>query len=95
MGLQAEQKKSLYIIFTTAGYRTNYSRTYSINLRINESLIPLEPYPTFLVIKLDPKLNYKNHLEKIETKIESRSKLICKIKGLNLGGPKNILKINF
>ena len=99
MGLNAKTKhnknKSLYTIFTTAGFRKNYKRTYGINLRIHDNLIPLEPFPRLLRIYLDPKLSYKKHLENIESRIQSRHKLIRKIKGLKLGNTKNTRKLNF
>ena len=71
-------------MFCTAGRRANYERTYKLNLHINGVPIPMEPFPLFLGIKLDPKLSYKAHLEHITTKIVDRTRLIRKIKGLKL-----------
>ena len=76
--------KCFYTIFTTAGVRSNYYRTYSIKLCIKDNLIPLDPYPTFLGITMDPKLKYNKHLEKISEKIVSRQNLIKKIKRMRL-----------
>ena len=84
------KKKTLYTIFCTSGLRTNYYRTYSINLRIKDTSIPLEPHPIFLGITLDPKLNFKKHLESIETKLSSKVNLFKNIKSLRI----NHIKIN-
>jgi hypothetical protein len=83
-GFTINKTKTTYTTFCTAGKRTNYDRTYKLNLRINNSQIPLNPFPVFLGIKLDPKLTYLQHLEHISTKIMSRTKLIRKVKSLKL-----------
>ena len=83
-GFSINKSKTTYTIFCTAGKRKNYERTYKMDLQINGSPIPLEPFPTFLGIKLDPKLTYEAHLEHISSKIIARTRLIKKIKGLNL-----------
>ena len=33
--------------------------TYNLNIRLKDSLKPLDPFPTFLRIILDPALNFK------------------------------------
>ncbi|RNA38043.1 RNA-directed DNA polymerase from mobile element jockey-like [Brachionus plicatilis] len=48
--------------------------------KIGNSHIPLDPNPTFLGIKLDPKINYKEHLKIINSKQISKINLIRKIK---------------
>ena len=89
-GLTLNKTKTNYTVFTTAGNRTNYKRTYNLKLKLKDKLIPLEPTPTFLGIKLDPKLSYRNHLDHIFSKISAKINLIRKIKSLKL---KNQLKI--
>ena len=89
-GLILNKKKTLYTVFCPAGLRKNYYRTYNLNLRLGDTRLPLEPHPTFLGIKLDPKLDFKNHLELIETKIARKVNLFKRIKELNI----NQIKIN-
>ncbi len=57
---------------------------------MKDTLLPLEPHPVFLGITLDPKLNFKKHLESIENKIASRINLFRKVKSLKI----NQTKIN-
>ena len=83
-GLTINKSKTTYTVFCTAGKRDNYERTYKLNLHVNNSPIPMEPYPVFLGIKLDPKLSYRAHLEHITSKIVDRIRIIRKIKSMNL-----------
>ena len=75
------KQKTCYIVFTTAGQRVEYSTKYELKLTIDNTQIPLDPKPTFLGITLDPKINFKNHLEKIKNKINSKINLIKRIRG--------------
>ncbi|RNA10565.1 RNA-directed DNA polymerase from mobile element jockey-like [Brachionus plicatilis] len=61
-GLTINKSKTCYTVFTSTGLRKNYVDKYSIELKVDNELIPLEPNPTFLGIKLDPKLKYAEHL---------------------------------
>ena len=83
-GLTINKSKTTYTVFCTAGRRANYERTYKLNLHINGVPIPMEPFPVFLGIKLDPKLSYKSHLEHITNKIVDRIRMIRKIKSMKL-----------
>ena len=56
--------------------------------------IHLDPHPTFLGIKLDPKLSFKAHLEAIELKIKTKTNLMKTIKSMNINSV-NINKILF
>jgi hypothetical protein len=49
------KSKTNFTMFTKAGHRKWYYKTNSVFLHINGNQIPLEPFPTFLGIKLDPK----------------------------------------
>ncbi|RNA37605.1 RNA-directed DNA polymerase from mobile element jockey-like [Brachionus plicatilis] len=53
--------------------------------------IPLEPYPTFLGVKLDPKLSYNQHLEIVKSKQTSAVNLIKRIRKFKWG---TSIKIN-
>ena len=90
-GFKLNKCKTTYTVFTTAGKRSNYERTYQMKLFINNTQIPMEPHPLFLGIKLDPKLSYSEHLTHISHKIANRVNLIRKVKGLKL---KNQVDIN-
>ena len=83
-GFTINKSKTTYTVFCTAGWRSNYSRTYKLNLHIANTPIPLEPFPLFLGIKLDPKLSYTAHLEHVTTKIMNRINLLRKVKSLKL-----------
>ncbi len=78
--LKINISKTTYTVFTTAGFRRNYKTKYNLKLKILDKFLPLEPHPTFLGIKLDPKLTYMPHLEMIEKKVESKIRLIKKVK---------------
>jgi len=79
-GFTINSSKTFYTVFTTAGKRINYSDKYKLNLNITNQQIPLEPNPTFLGIKLDPKICFKPHLQEIEKKLVSKTNLIKRIK---------------
>ena len=51
-------KKIFYTVFCPVGLRKIYCRTFNFKLRIEDTKQPLEPHPTFLGIKLDPKLDF-------------------------------------
>ena len=57
--------------------------------------IPLDPFPTFLGIKFDPKLCFKNLLENINARASSKINLIRRIKGLRLKNSRSLCKIIF
>ncbi len=94
-GLVINKSKTTYTVFTPADKRKNYERTYKLELNINNAPIPLDPFPTFLGIKLDPKLSYKQHLEHISDKIISRTRLIRKIISLKLKNSRELSLIVF
>ncbi|RMZ99165.1 AP-like endonuclease reverse transcriptase [Brachionus plicatilis] len=80
MGFQSKQFKTCFTVFTTAGLRKNYNTKCKLDLKINEDNIPQDPNPTFLGIKLGPKLCFKSHLENMEKKLIPKTNLIKRIK---------------
>ena len=50
-GLKLNKSKTTYSVFISAGKRVNYERTYQMNLNIENSQIPMEPYQSFLASK--------------------------------------------
>ena len=49
-GLVINSSKTIHTVFTTASHRSNYESKYGLKLILDGTLIPLEPYPTFLGI---------------------------------------------
>jgi hypothetical protein len=94
-GLSINSTKTIHTVFTTAGYRSNYESKYKLNLRIENETIPLEPFPTFLGIQFDPKLNFQCILENIDYKSTSKINLIRRIKGLGLKNSIALCKVVF
>lgn len=64
-----------------------------MKIKIGNSHIPLDPNPTFLGIKLDPNINYKEHLKIIISKQISKINLIRKIKSFKWGSSFRINRI--
>ncbi|RNA23492.1 AP-like endonuclease reverse transcriptase [Brachionus plicatilis] len=90
-GFKINEKKTCYTTFTKAGHRKNYEKTYGMKIKIGNSQIPIEPNPTFLGKKLDPKIDYKEHLKIINSKQISKINLIRKVKSFKWGSS---IKIN-
>ncbi|RMZ98211.1 hypothetical protein BpHYR1_050097 [Brachionus plicatilis] len=87
--------KTVHTTFTTAGYRSNYKNEYNLHLTLDDSNIPIDPYPVFLGIKIDPKLNYREHLSNIKTKLMAKVKMLQKIKAIKLKNQIKLCKIIF
>ena len=94
-GFSINKSKTSYTTFTSAGYRENYPRTYGMQLHIDNCIVPLEPFPCFLGITLDPKLNFKLHLEKISKKLTSKINLIKRFKALKIKNRTRLCTIIF
>jgi hypothetical protein len=56
--LKLNKTKSSYTSFTNAGKRNAYEKLHSLDLKLYNSKIPLEPYSKFLGITFDPKLSF-------------------------------------
>ena len=80
MNFKINKTKTCHTTFTRAGARSNYERKYKLNIKIEQKEVPLEQNPTFLGIKLDPKLAYSAHLQDVIKKQMSKMNLISKIK---------------
>ena len=78
-GLKINKSKTTYSVFTTAGYRKTYEKLNKINLTIDNSRIPLEPFPKFLGIYLDPKLSFERHFDETSKKVISKINLLKKL----------------
>ncbi|RNA12218.1 RNA-directed DNA polymerase from mobile element jockey-like [Brachionus plicatilis] len=90
-GFAINVSKTCYTTFTTAGQRQNYHKNYKLKLTVLDSEIPLDANPTFLGIKLDPKLSFKPHLQDLENKLTSKTSLLRRIKNFKWS---NSLSIN-
>jgi hypothetical protein len=91
-GFVINKSKTCYSVFTRAGLRKNYKKKYSLVLKIKNQRIPLEPNPTFLGIKLDPKLKYTDHLNEIIKKASPKINILRKIKGFKWSNSTKIKK---
>lgn len=92
-GLTINKSKTCYTVFTSAGLRKNYVDKYSIELKVINELIPLEPNPTFLGIKLDPKLKYAEHLREVVKKATPKINILRKIKEFKWKSSLNLNKM--
>ncbi|RMZ95480.1 hypothetical protein BpHYR1_012979 [Brachionus plicatilis] len=54
---------------------------YSVFTSIEQRKSALEPAPTFLGIKLDPKLKYNSHFNEIVKKVSPKVNILRRIKG--------------
>ena len=70
--------------------RKNYETKYELNLIVESERIQIEPYPTFLGIKLDPKLCFKPHVESLEKRIIPKINIIKKIKSFKWANSKTL-----
>ncbi|RNA00596.1 hypothetical protein BpHYR1_034117, partial [Brachionus plicatilis] len=69
-GLKSNVSKTVYTVFTTAGYRKNYEKNYQLTLKINASIIPIDPSPRFLGHILDPKLSFRMYKSFIRSQLD-------------------------
>ncbi|RNA14238.1 AP-like endonuclease reverse transcriptase [Brachionus plicatilis] len=92
-GLTINKSKTCYNVFTSAGLRKNYVDKYSIELKVDNELIPLELNPTFLGIKLDPKLKYAEHLREVVKKATPKINILRKIKEFKWKSSLNLNKM--
>ena len=81
-GLALTKSKTVYTVFTTAGYHASYERINKLKLTICNQLIPIDPYPKFLGIHLDPKLSFTHHFDFLSKRVNSKINLLKTIKSL-------------
>jgi hypothetical protein len=81
--LPVNVEKTSYSIFTTAVHRQSYNKIYSLNLKINNAPISIDPYPKLLGITPDPKLSFTQHVQNIIEKATPRINLIRILKSKN------------
>ena len=81
-GLSLNKSKTVYTVFTTAGHRESYERINKLKLTICNQLIPIDPYPKFLGIHLDPKLSFTHHFDYLPKRVNFKINLLKKIKSL-------------
>ena len=61
-----------------------------MDLKVDNCSLPLDPYPCFLGITLDPKLDFKKHYEKISKKLASKINLIKRCRALRFKNKINL-----
>ena len=88
--LSINKSKTNYTVFTTGGYRKNYEKKHRIKLYLNGNEIELDPFPTFLGIKLDPKLSFCEHYKSLIIKTIPLIHLIKKFRSFRWANSKLI-----
>ncbi len=83
--------KSSNTVFTNAGKRKNYEKTYALNMAYGKNKIKMEAFPKFLGIVFDPKLSFNEHVYSITPKIYKRINILRILKGKLWRSPSNFL----
>ena len=89
MTLSAE--KSEVILFTNDNHQAKLQPT----LRLNNTVLPYNPSPTFLGVTLDRTLSFRPHVNKVKDKMKKRNQTIKALSGTSWGGNKEDLSIIF
>ena len=64
-----------------------------LTVNVNRSSLPYNPTPTYLGVKLDRQLTYRQHLELLCAKVFSRNKLLRRLAGSSWGASPSTLII--
>ncbi len=67
----------------------------NITLQFGNQLIKFDPYPKFLGVILDPGLTFKQHIQYIKQRTESRLNMLRSIRGRNWGASEKLLMISY
>ena len=59
-----------------------------MKLKVENKRIPLDPFPIFLDIQLEPKLSFTKQLDRITEKTNNKINLLRKIKGMKVNAKK-------
>ncbi len=72
--------------------RNTYEKLFSIDLKIDDSNIVLDPTPKFLGVSFDPKLAFTIEVENISAKMNQRIKMLKTLKCKLWSSPSHFLK---
>ena len=86
--LQINTKKTVYSIFTLSPV---HIRT-TLQLKVQNNLIQKDNNPSYLGVRLDPRLNLKAHFEDITSKVTKRLNLLKRLASSTWGTTKSTLR---
>ena len=78
---------------TTAFHLNNREANRHIKIFVRGSLLPHQSHPTYLGVKLDRQLTYRQHLEGLRSKVSARNSLIRCLAGTSWGAKTSTLRI--
>ena len=73
------------------GLMINYIKT-TLQLKVQNNTIQKDNNPSYLGVRLDPKLNFKTHFDDITTKVSKRLNLLKRLASSNWGTNKTTLR---
>ena len=79
---------------TTAFHLNNREANRQLKTFVKGSLLPYQSHPTYLGVKLDRQLTYRQHLEALCSKVSARNSLIRGLAGTSWGAKTSTLRIN-
>ena len=80
--------KTVYSIFTLSPIHIKTT----LQLKVQNNTIQKDNNPSYLGVRLDPKLNLKTHFDDITTKVSKRLKLLKRLSSSNWGTNKTTLR---
>ena len=86
--LQINTSKTVYTIFTLSPVHIKTT----LHLKVQNTTIQRDNNPSYLGIRLDPKLNFKTHFDDIATKVAKRLNLLKRLASSNWGTNKTTLR---
>ena len=85
-------KLSMAKTTATAFHLANKDANRQLKVSLGGSLLPYNPSPTYLRVKLDRQLTYKQHLESMCAKASSRNNLLRRLAGSSWGACTSTLR---
>ena len=79
---------------TIAFHLNNREANRHLKIFVRGSLLPHQSHPTYLGVKLDRQLTYRQHLEGLRSKVSARNSLIRCLAGTSWGAKTSTLRIS-
>ena len=70
----------------------NRETAHKLNIVVDKARLQFQSVPTYLVVKLDRTLTFKQHLKSVKAKTTSRVALICRLAGTTWGAATKTLR---
>ena len=77
---------------STAFHLNTKEARRQLTVNVNGSPLPHNPTPTYLGVKLDRQLTYRQHLESLRAKVSSRNNLLRRLAGSSWGASASTLR---